>query len=236
MFGMRAKKEKERLDSIEKDLQEILQSLGITETDGNFEPLKPLGVEKFSPFRVFLNGPPNKKYTYPGIGTLTKMFSIAQCKGFYSYKFSYWNWLPNNYQKHQLKDWAISCFDKDISKIFEELDELRSDAWSEEFNSHDKNRQMGVTLNSVDFMDPTNFNKLYFKMARADIIAMRACKEQGARWGIECSFGKKYDKILKEKTLLDFYEIKKPTWKPTSDKQMKLNYELMYEKYKKLKV
>lgn len=226
MFGMKAKKEKERLDSIERDLQEILSYLRLDKTNGNFEP--------FSPYRVFLNG--RDKDILPGFANnLKMMFSVAQSKGISSDKMSEWNWLPHNHQKYQLRDWAISCFDKDIANIFDDLDELRETTWSSAFEgTYDKQRISGLQFGSLDLLESHDYSKFRYQMKRADIIAMRACKEQGARWGIECSFGVRDNKILKEKVLLDFYEIKPPTWKPTTNKKMQENYDKMYAKYKKL--
>ena len=64
-------------------------------------------------------------------------------------------------------------------------------------------------------------------MIKADIISMRACKEQGARWGIRCSFDEMHNEILNNENLLKYYKIPKQTWKKTSEAQIEKNYKKM---------
>ena len=69
-------------------------------------------------------------------------------------------------------------------------------------------------------------------MKKADLVAMRACHEQGARWGIqlgldsddclpnEGGFELEDVETYSNTQKLSVFDIKQPVWKPTSTKEM----------------
>ena len=225
MFGMKKNKEKLRLDAVSEEFKKLTNYLGLEQNQSNFIP--------FTPDEIFLCKEDGNEF--PGHDGILKMiFSIAQSNSSTHDLTSYWNnkFFSNYKQKQSLVGWARSCLDDDIVEACKQSEEIRLVTW-ENSTSKGYYSEIDDEIRLFDYkyiikaIKNDDFHKLNYEMIKADIISMRACKEQGARWGIRCTFNKMYDEILYNENLLKHYKIPKTKWKKTSEAQLEKNYKKM---------
>lgn len=250
MFFSKKSRADEDRENSNHEFQITLDWLGVErDTDGNFTP--------FSPLQIFANNggdtPADRRSGFfwrekePGEPYMLKiLFSIAQSNSFQE-QHSYWQGPFYEQFKHseRLRPWATELFDDDIQPVFSEVFEIRVGIWEDLFANDWRNgpsRMNGYNFNNLSAHE---FQKYAHEMLRADLISMRACQEQGARWGIQLGldsdgylpdfggFDLKHVKKYSETRWVKYYELGKPSWTGTTPQTMEKNKEKMLRKLKK---
>ena len=252
MFFNKRLKSEDTQTSYRQEYQKTLDWIGVErDEDGNYIP--------FTPLRIFANAgnqtPSSRRTIFsfleeePGSAAMLKLFfSIAQSNGFCE-QHSYWQgpFYDQFEQSSNLRKWAIELFDEDIKEVFPEVYEIRMGIWEELFANSWRGGASRMDGHNFNDLGHHEFHKYAFEMMRADLISMRACEEQGARWGIQLGFDKDgylplfygFDEehIQKYTTAkwVKYYNLGKPSWTKTSPEQMEKNRKNMLRKLNKLK-